>query len=115
MRRFRVWLGKNVVGDEGSEEIVEFPDSATQAEIDEECGSCLETMIQNELDTGWAEILEEKHLLKPVKQRHRECGGTFSCAGCKRVVCWCDGAADDMPEHCSRCANAAHADKGEAK
>lgn len=38
------------------------------------------------------------------------CGGAFRCEGCGRLVGWCDGAADDMPEHCSRCANAAHTD-----
>jgi hypothetical protein len=32
-----------------------------------------------------------------------DCGGTYTCVGCKRLVGWCDGANDDMPEHCTVC------------
>lgn len=27
----------------------------------------------------------------------------FRCAGCKRFVPWCFGAADDLPDHCDDC------------
>lgn len=56
MRKFRVWLGKNVVGEEPSEEVLEFPDGTSDKECEEACADCLETMIGNELDTGWDEI-----------------------------------------------------------
>lgn len=56
MRRFRVWLDKSVAGSEPSEETVEMPDDATDAECVEECASCLQTMIANDLDTGWEEL-----------------------------------------------------------
>lgn len=56
MRRFRVWLDVQVPGKEPSEEIIELPDSASNAKCDEACADCLETMIANELDTGWEEI-----------------------------------------------------------
>lgn len=33
-----------------------------------------------------------------------KCGGTFTCEGCKRIVGWCFGAADDLGyEHCDDC------------
>jgi hypothetical protein len=56
MRRFEVYLDVQVVGKEASVEIVEMPDSATDAECDEACRECLDTMIGNELDTGWREL-----------------------------------------------------------
>lgn len=34
-----------------------------------------------------------------------ECGGVFYCPGCERVVGWCRGAGDDMPELCDDCWN----------
>lgn len=41
---------------------------------------------------------------------HSECERCelFRCAGCAEWVGWDDGAADDMPEHCSRCWCDAH-------
>lgn len=39
---------------------VELPDTATDAECDKACGDVLDTMIANELDTGWNEILPKK-------------------------------------------------------
>ncbi len=35
----------------------------------------------------------------------------YVCAGCARRVCWCNGASDDMPEHCDFCWGRAHAKK----
>ena len=55
-RRFRVWLDRNVIGSEPSYEIVELPLGATEDEIYAACSDCLDTMIANELDTGWEEI-----------------------------------------------------------
>jgi hypothetical protein len=56
MRRFEVYLDVQVPGKEASVEIVEMPDSATDAECEEACRECLDTMIANELDTGWREL-----------------------------------------------------------
>lgn len=56
MRRFKVWLDKNVVGAMPSCEIVEMPDDATDADCQEACSDALQTMISNELDTGWREL-----------------------------------------------------------
>lgn len=36
------------------------------------------------------------------------CGGIYQCAGCRRWVGWCFGAADDMPDHCDDCWSKAH-------
>ena len=32
----------------------------------------------------------------------------YFCIGCERYVPFCDGAFDDTPELCTRCANAVH-------
>jgi hypothetical protein len=55
-RRFEVWLDVNVCGKEASSEIIEMPADATDEECQEACLDCLDTMIENELDTGWREI-----------------------------------------------------------
>lgn len=55
MRVFDVWLDRNVVGAAAVEEVIEMPDDASDAECDAACRECLETMISNELDTGWNE------------------------------------------------------------
>lgn len=60
MRRFEVWLDKCVPRCERSVVSVELPDTATDAECDKACGDVLDTMIANELDTGWNEILPKK-------------------------------------------------------
>jgi hypothetical protein len=57
MRKFRVWLDVQVAGKDPEEEILEFPNDATEEQIREACSECLDTMIANELDTGWDEIL----------------------------------------------------------
>jgi hypothetical protein len=36
------------------------------------------------------------------------CGGWYFCAGCFQVVGWCNGAGDDMPDHCDDCWAAFH-------
>lgn len=56
MRRFEVWLDKCVPGCERSVVVVELPNDATDAECGEACESTLQTMIANELDTGWNEL-----------------------------------------------------------
>lgn len=33
---------------------------------------------------------------------------TYVCAGCGKTRPWCDGAADDMPDHCDECWDKAH-------
>ena len=58
MRRFIVYLDKNVVGVETDTEIIELPDDATDAQIEEVCADCLDTLIGNNLDTGWRELEE---------------------------------------------------------
>ena len=56
MRRFRVWLDRQVPGLSASEEVCEMPDDATDKECEEACADVLQVMIGNELDTGWEEI-----------------------------------------------------------
>jgi hypothetical protein len=49
-------LDKKVVGADPILEIVEMPDDATDEECDEACRECLESMIDNNLYTGWDEL-----------------------------------------------------------
>lgn len=28
---------------------------------------------------------------------------TYQCKACKKRCCWCNGAADNHPNHCDRC------------
>lgn len=44
-------------------------------------------------------------LAEPLHQCAKgRCGGTFTCAGCERVVGWCFGAGDELgAEHCDDC------------
>jgi hypothetical protein len=56
MRRFRVWLGKQIVGEGLAYEVVELPDTATDDECEAACRDCLDTMIGSLLDTGWEPI-----------------------------------------------------------
>lgn len=56
MRRFLVYLDKQVPGLDPSREVVEVPDNASDEEVDEACRDVLDTMIGNELDTGWVEL-----------------------------------------------------------
>ena len=38
--------------------------------------------------------------------RSRECDdsdGDYRCKRCRRVCCWCFGAADELPGHCDDC------------
>ncbi len=28
---------------------------------------------------------------------------TYQCKACRRRICWCNGAADDRPNHCDAC------------
>lgn len=55
MRRFRVWLGKNLPQVPIEYENVEMPDDATDEECDEACKDRLDSMMQNSLDMGWSE------------------------------------------------------------
>lgn len=59
MRLFRVWIDVQVPGKEASVETLELPDSYSDTQCDEACAACLETMISNELDTGWEEVSDE--------------------------------------------------------
>jgi len=56
MRRFEVYIDHGVAGMDPITEILEFPNNATEAQIEADCAACLETMISNELDSGWNEI-----------------------------------------------------------
>jgi hypothetical protein len=46
-------------------------------------------------------ICQDKHGAPAVRR--------YRCVGCKRLVPWCFGAADDMPSHCDNCWAEAHA------
>jgi hypothetical protein len=69
MRRFRVWLDKNLAGSEPTYETVEMPDSATDAECRSACAECLDTMISNDLDTGWEELPRSKPKTRRARAR----------------------------------------------
>jgi hypothetical protein len=56
MKRFEVWLDKRAVGHAPATWIVEVNDNATEEEIESACREALESLIENELDTGWREI-----------------------------------------------------------
>lgn len=58
-RRFEVYLDRQIAGCEPSTEVLEFADGETDAEIEEACRAALDTMIGNELDTGWREVTDE--------------------------------------------------------
>lgn len=32
-----------------------------------------------------------------------ECGGTFRCSKCRKLVGWCLGASDERPDYCDSC------------
>lgn len=57
-RRFEVWIDKGICGADTITEIVEMPAGSTDEECEKACASMLDTMIGNELDTGWQEIEE---------------------------------------------------------
>ena len=61
MKRYLVYLDKNVVGVEADEEILEFEDSVPETVINDACADCLDTLIGNNLDTGWTELTEEEY------------------------------------------------------
>lgn len=56
MKTFRVWIDFGLAGADAIEETLEFPDDATEEEIEEACSDCLQMMISNGLDTGWQEV-----------------------------------------------------------
>jgi len=60
MRRFEVWLDRCVPGVMTDTDIVELPDDATEEQIQEVCMDSLDTLIGNNLDTGWREIDESE-------------------------------------------------------
>lgn len=33
----------------------------------------------------------------------KECGGAWVCPGCERLVGYCMGCADELPDHCDDC------------
>lgn len=47
--------------------------------------------------------------VEPVHHCESGCCPTFECAGCHRLVGWCRGCFDDMPDHCDDCWVLAHA------
>ncbi|HEY5262589.1 MAG TPA: hypothetical protein VIJ33_10770 [Solirubrobacteraceae bacterium] len=60
MRRFEVWLDKNVPGIAPSLCEIELSDLASEIEIERACNEALDYLIENELDTGWREVTEEE-------------------------------------------------------
>jgi len=55
MRRFKVYLEYGYAGCPPEEVIVEFPDDASEQEIEETLKSVWDTMIGN-MDSGWYEL-----------------------------------------------------------
>ncbi len=60
MRRFTVYLDKKLAGVEIIKETIEFPDNATEEEIEADCKECLNAMIENDLYTGWYELEKDE-------------------------------------------------------
>lgn len=56
MRRYLVYLDKNVTGVEPDEELLEFKDDTSVEDIKVACADTLDTLIGNNLDTGWVEL-----------------------------------------------------------
>ena len=56
MRRFVVFLDKNVPSVSPSYCLVELPAGTADEECDETCRDVLDTMIGNEIHTGWDEL-----------------------------------------------------------
>jgi hypothetical protein len=49
-----VYIDRGVPGEtDWCTETLEFPDGTPDAEIEEDCKDCLDTMIANNLDCGW--------------------------------------------------------------
>lgn len=61
MKRYLVYLDKNVTGVDPDEEILEFKDEISEEEIEEACGDCLETLIGNNIDSGWVELTKDEY------------------------------------------------------
>jgi hypothetical protein len=55
MRRFKVWI-RYVSLRSREYEILEMSDDASDRQCDEACRDCLDTMIANNLKTGWEEL-----------------------------------------------------------
>lgn len=56
VRRFEVWLDKNVPGCEPHTVIVEFENGESDKEIEAELIDNLNVLISNHIDSGWREI-----------------------------------------------------------
>lgn len=56
MRRFELYIDKQVVGVKPTIQIIEFDNDTTDAEIEIDCQQILSDMISNEVDSGWNEI-----------------------------------------------------------
>jgi len=56
MKKYLIYLNKQVVGEASIEETVEFDDDMTAEEIEEACADILNDMIASHLDTGWHEV-----------------------------------------------------------
>jgi hypothetical protein len=55
MRKFLVYLDKNIPGVSRVSCPVEMPDNATDQECEQVLQETLDTLIANELNTGWVE------------------------------------------------------------
>jgi hypothetical protein len=56
MRKFLIYLDKQVMGEKPIEQTVEFDDDMTPEDIEEACADILNDMIGSNLDTGWHEV-----------------------------------------------------------
>ena len=59
MRRFVVFAHCRCARSDGAEVIVELPDGTPDDECDSACSDMLETLIGNEFDTGWNELMPD--------------------------------------------------------
>lgn len=55
-RVFRIWLDKMFAGSQPSYTVISLPAGTSDSEAQAECAAALDTLIGNELDTGWEEL-----------------------------------------------------------
>ena len=64
-------------------------------------GPALSSKLRN-----FATLLRPLNRLRPYGRHSNDCdceGRFYRCAGCGRMARWCNGAHDELPEHCDAC------------
>jgi len=59
MKKFLIWVDKQVHNTEPINEIVFFEDGTSDEEIEESCEEIINSIIQNEIDAGFVELEDD--------------------------------------------------------